>query len=100
MPAPVKPKPKKERVTAAVLAFFFGWMGLHKFYLGYTSVGIIYLLVFIMSLFLIFSFFFTLIGAFTIYVPFILSFVDGIRYLSKSDDEFQDIYVDGSREWF
>ena len=32
----------KERTTAAYLAMFAGWAGLHKFYLGYKDVGIIH----------------------------------------------------------
>lgn len=101
MPAPARRTPsRKDKATAALLAFFLGWAGIHKFYLGYTSAGIIYVLTFVLSLLLIFSFFFTLIGVFTIYIPFIFSFVDGIMYLTKSDEEFQNIYVDGRREWF
>ncbi len=31
----------KKRYIAAILALFFGWMGAHRFYLGYYRVGII-----------------------------------------------------------
>ncbi|MEZ4430174.1 MAG: NINE protein [Nannocystaceae bacterium] len=34
----------KDKNIAAILAFFFGWMGGHKFYLGQTGAGILYLL--------------------------------------------------------
>lgn len=99
-PAPVRQKPAKEKSTAAILAFFLGWAGMHKFYLGYVSAGIVYLLIFLLSVFMIFSFFFSLIGIFTVYIPFVFSIVDGILYLTKSDEDFQDIYVQGHREWF
>jgi len=33
-------KKGKRRGVAALLAFFFGAMGLHRFYLGYTTLGI------------------------------------------------------------
>ncbi len=93
-------RPSKDRATAAVFAFLLGWCGCHKFYLGYTAAGLVYLLSFILSIFMIFSFFFTFIGVFSIYVPFIFSIVDGILYLTKTDEEFQKVYVQEHREWF
>ena len=35
---------RKDKMLALVLAFFLGGFGAHKFYLGRTSSGIIYLL--------------------------------------------------------
>ena len=35
--------PEKSRITAALLAFFLGIFGVHKFYLGYSTTGIIQL---------------------------------------------------------
>ena len=34
----------RNKWIAALLAFMFGWMGAHKFYLGQTGMGIVYLL--------------------------------------------------------
>jgi TM2 domain-containing membrane protein YozV len=34
----------KSQLTAALLAFFLGWLGIHRFYLGYTWQGIVQLL--------------------------------------------------------
>ncbi|MGB3766007.1 MAG: NINE protein [Phormidesmis sp.] len=34
----------KNKVVAAVLAFFLGWIGVHRFYLGESGAGILYLL--------------------------------------------------------
>ena len=31
----------KNKIVAALLAFFLGWLGIHKFYLGKTTAGII-----------------------------------------------------------
>ena len=31
----------KSQVVALLLCFFFGWIGVHRFYLGYTGVGIL-----------------------------------------------------------
>lgn len=33
----------KDKNIAAILAFFFGWMGAHKFYLGQIGSGVVYL---------------------------------------------------------
>lgn len=60
----------KDRVTAAILALFLGGIGAHKFYLGSIGEGILYLL-----------FFWTAI-------PAIIGFIEGIIYLTKSDEEF------------
>jgi hypothetical protein len=34
----------KSRITALVLCFFLGALGIHRFYLGYTGIGVLYLL--------------------------------------------------------
>jgi TM2 domain-containing membrane protein YozV len=34
----------KSQLVAFVLCFFFGWIGVHRFYLGYTGIAIIQLL--------------------------------------------------------
>ncbi|MBD5026854.1 NINE protein, partial [Xanthomonas citri pv. citri] len=35
---------KKNKIVAALLAFFFGGLGIHKFYLGRVGQGILYIL--------------------------------------------------------
>ncbi len=72
----------KEKLVAGLLAIFLGWLGIHKFYLGYNKAGIIQLII---SLF-------CGIGG-------ILGLIEGILYLTKSDEEFQKIYVEGKKEW-
>ncbi len=50
----------KDRVTALLVCFFLGGFGIHKFYLGKTTEGIIYLIfswTFIPSIFAFFEFF-------------------------------------------
>ena len=58
------------RVVAALLAFFLGGLGLHKFYLGQIFQGIIYLL-------------FCWTG-----IPSFIGIIEAILYLIKSDAEF------------
>ncbi len=66
----------KDRVTAGVLAILLGWFGAHKFYLGDTGLGLLYL-----------CFFWT--G-----IPGLVGIIEGILYLTKTDEEFQRTYVD------
>lgn len=42
-PAQVTTQPK-QKIVAALLAFFFGNLGVHRFYLGYTTLGLVQLL--------------------------------------------------------
>ena len=76
-------------MTAVLLAFFLGTLGIHKFYLGYKNPGIIALLCGTIGWFLI------LPGI----AASILGFVEFIIYLTKSDEEFQEIYVQNKKEW-
>jgi hypothetical protein len=36
----------KSQIVAFILCFFFGWIGVHRFYLGYTGIAIVQLLTF------------------------------------------------------
>lgn len=66
----------KSKTTAAILALLIGGLGAHKFYMGKSGLGILYLL-----------FCWT-------YIPTIISLVEGIMYLScSSDEEFTLKYV-------
>lgn len=80
----------KSKIIAAVLAFFLGGFGVHKFYLGINKVGIIYLLV-------------SILGSFIFVGPiivFIFSIIDLVQYLRCTDEEFERVYVQGKKEWF
>ena len=66
--------PAKSRVTAGILAILLGGIGVHKFYLGKVGMGVLYLLLFIV-------FFWT-------FIPAIIGLIEGIIYLTQSDQEF------------
>ncbi len=68
----------RNKVVAAVLAFFLGTLGIHRFYLGRTGSGIVMLLLTC-----------TIVGAL---ITTIWAFVDTIRYLLMSDAEFAQRY--------
>ncbi len=34
---------EKSKGTAAVLCFFFGWLGIHRFYVGKTGTGLLWM---------------------------------------------------------
>jgi TM2 domain-containing membrane protein YozV len=81
----------KDRTTAALLGIFLGAFGAHKFYLGYQNAAIIHLVVCLAGA----VFFF--LGPLAIST---IGFVEGVIYLSKSDEEFQQSYVLNRKEWF
>lgn len=82
----VVPKSNEEskRVLAGVLAILLGPFAVHKFILGYTKAGIIQLIITVLSC-----------GTLSI-----ISFIEGIIYLTKSDEEFIYTYQTNQKEWF
>lgn len=64
----------KDRVTAAMLAMLLGSFGVHRFYLGHIGLGFLYLIFF------------------WAWIPGIIGFIEGIVYLTKSDQEFKAQY--------
>ena len=69
-------RPRRNRTTAAVFAIVLGGMGIHKFYLGQTAAGIVYLL-------LCWTF-----------IPTLVALVEGIVMLTMRDEEFERKYPD------
>ena len=81
----------KSKIVAALLAFFLSGLGIHKFYLGCNTAGIIMLVVFFLG--------FVILGIPTLIIG-VIAFIEFIMYLIKSDDDFQRIYVDNKKCWF
>ena len=83
---------EKDHVAAGLLALFLGWLGVHKFYLGYNTSGFIMLGTSILGGILTLS-----VASWAIWV---IAIVEGIFYLSKPQTEFEQMYVINKREWF
>ncbi len=81
----------KSRVTAAVLALLFGGLGVHKFYMDKPRAGWIMLALFVFGM--------ITFGTFLWVAPTI-ALIEGILYLTKSEEEFEDQYLNSDKEWF
>lgn len=76
------------KIAAGVCGILLGALGVHKFILGMTKAGVIMLLV-------------TVLTCGWGGIPMgIIGLVEGILYLTKSDEEFNRLYVVGKKDWF
>ena len=89
--APLNLSGDKNKIVAALLAFFLGWLGIHKFYLGKTTAGIIMLLCGTIG-WVLFAIPPMIIG--------VIAFIEFIIYLLKTDGDFHRDYVAGNKSWF
>jgi TM2 domain-containing membrane protein YozV len=79
---------QSKRVLAGILGIILGSLGLHKFVLGYTTQGIIMLAITVLTC--------GIGGAITS----VIGLIEGIIYLTKSDEEFVYMYQTNKKEWF
>jgi len=79
-----KPPGADKKIVAGIFGILLGWLGIHKFYLGYTKEGVIQLI----------------IGVFTCGIGGIIGFIEGIIYLTKSDEDFVATYITNKKGWF
>lgn len=81
-----------KKLLAGILAIILGGFGVHKFVLGYTKEGIIILVITL------------ILGILTCgmagWVMGILGLIEGIIYLTKTDEEFYATYQVGKKPWF
>ncbi|WP_310993499.1 TM2 domain-containing protein [Aequorivita marina] len=75
---------ENKKILAGILAIVIGSLGIHKFILGYTQEGIIQIVI---------TFVTCGIGG-------IIPLIEGIIYLTKSDEEFYQTYQVGKKGWF
>ena len=79
-----KPPGSEKKIVAGIFGILLGGLGIHKFYLGYTKEGIIQLI----------------IGVLTCGVGGVIGLIEGIIYLTKSDEAFVATYITGKKGWF
>jgi len=75
---------ESKRMVAGILGILLGGFGIHKFFLGYTTEGIIQIVI-------------TLV---TCGVGSLVGLIEGIIYLTKSDEEFIETYQVNKKGWF
>ena len=73
-----------KKLVAGICGILLGAWGVHKFILGYTTEGIIQIVI-------------TLL---TCGIGGIVGIVEGIIYLTKSDEEFVRTYIQNKKGWF
>lgn len=79
-------QPENKKLVAGILGIisFTGALGVHKFILGYTREGILQIIL---------TFVTCGIGG-------LIPFIEGIIYLTKTDEEFYQTYQVNKRGWF
>lgn len=73
-----------KKIVAGICGILLGGFGVHKFILGYTTEGIIQIVI-------------TFV---TCGVGSIVGLVEGIIYLTKSDEDFVRTYIQNKKGWF
>lgn len=85
-----------KKILAGILAIFLGHLGIHKFVLGYNTEGIILLIMglvgYVTACFII--------GYFVLFVAGVIGLIEGIIYLTKSDEDFFNTYIRNRKPWF
>lgn len=77
-----------KKIVAGICGILIDGLGVHKFILGYTQEALIMLLSSLLTC--------------GIAAPImgIIGLIEGIMYLTKSDQEFYDTYIANKKGWF
>lgn len=73
-----------KKIVVGICGIVLGGFGVHKFILGYTNEGIIQIVITFL----------------TCGVGSIVGLVEGIIYLTKSDEDFVRTYIQNKKAWF
>jgi TM2 domain-containing membrane protein YozV len=76
------------KIAAGICGILLGSLGIHKFVAGLTTPGLIMLLVTLLTC--------GIAGG----IMHIIGLIEGIIYLTKSDEEFHQTYIVGKKGWF
>ena len=74
----------ENKVLAGIFGILLGSLGIHRFILGDVGRGLLRIV----------------ISVFTCGFGGIIGFIEGIIYLTKSDEDFVATYVEGDKTWF
>ena len=85
-----------KKILAGILGIILGGLGVHKFILGYNKEGGILLGIWLIGAVLSC----VGIGLLLIWIPGVIGLIEGIIYLTKSDEEFYNTYQVGKKPWF
>jgi TM2 domain-containing membrane protein YozV len=86
--APAYPVPSTNRIAAGVLGILLGALGIHKFILGRVGAGLVMLLVTVLTC------------GWGGIVMNVIGIIEGIIYLTRTEEQFYGEYVVGKKSWF
>lgn len=78
----------EKKMVTGIVAILLGAFGVHKFLLGYTTEAVIMLAITVVSC--------GLLGL----IPAVIGIIEGITYLTQTDEEFAQTYIVGKKTWF
>lgn len=78
----------ERKIAAGVTGILLGALGVHKFVLGYTKEGLIMLGASLLTI------------GFAAPLVHLIGVIEGILYLTKTDQDFVATYVQKKRGWF
>ncbi|MDW8851678.1 TM2 domain-containing protein [Flavobacterium sp. MMLR14_040] len=73
---------ENKKIVSGIFAILLGSLGIHKFYLGYITEGVIQLIL-------------GLVG-----IGGLIGLIEGIIYLTKTDEDFYQTYQVDKKGWF
>ena len=74
----------EKKLAAGLLGIFAGIVGANKFYLGYINQGLIQIV----------------LNVCTRGAASVIPFIEGIIYLTMSDEQFDQTYIQNKKGWF
>jgi TM2 domain-containing membrane protein YozV len=78
----------ERKIICGVFGILLGYLGIHKFILGYVTEGLIMLLTSVLTC------------GIAAGIIWIIGLIEGIIYLTKTDEDFVNTYITNKRTWF
>lgn len=95
-PPPYLQDANGKKILAGVLAIVLGHLGIHKFVLGYNNEGIIMLVLGLLG----YVTACLIIGYFILLAMGIIGLIEGLIYLTRTDQDFFNTYIKNRKPWF